>query len=400
MGPETRAQSSLREAWRALWLSRVVVWVAGVGGFLIWGNSARAPGFDPEHLTTPYGSLGNALVSPAARWDATWYLSIARDGYDNGPKDAFFPLYPFLARVAGTVVFSPVLGAILLSTGCFLAALVLLHQLTVLELGPQAAQWTVLALAFSPMSFFATAIYSESLFLLVSVGAVLAARRDRWCWAGLLGGLSAATRSAGILVLVALGLLALSQRARARDIAWLLLVPAGLAAFLGGLELGGLDPGAPFHAQDVWFRSFAGPFVAVWDGAGAAWDGARQVLSGQTRRIYFPKAGGDPMAIGRQNLVLFAWVPLTAIALAGAARRLPLSYAAYTLAALALPLSYPVGPQPLMSFPRFVLVLFPLWMWLGDVLARHPRTRIPVLAVCGLGLAASTAQFATWHFVA
>ena len=46
-------------------------------------------------------------------------------------------------------------------------------------------------------------------------------------------------------------------------------------------------------------------------------------------------------------------------------RRLPAAYGAYVVAALALPLSYPVGPQPLMSLPRFVAVLFPLAIWLA-----------------------------------
>jgi hypothetical protein len=106
------------------------------------------------------------------------------------------------------------------------------------------------------------------------------------------------------------------------------------------------------------------------------------------------------MAIARINVGLFAWVPLVLIALIGVVRRLPAAYAAYVVASLAVPLSYPVVPQPLMSFPRFVLVAFPLWMWLGWLLSRHRRLRIPALVVSAILLAVSAAQFATWHFVA
>jgi hypothetical protein len=381
--------AALRDAWRATWASRLVVWGSGMVAVWIWGLSSRAEGFDPAGIT------GGVLFAPAARWDAVWYLAIARGGYDEPPSAAFFPLYPLLMRGLG----GSVLAAIVVSTVCFFAALVALHALTRLELGVDAARWTVLALAFSPMAFFFSAVYSESLFLALSVGAVLAARRDRWAWAGVLGALAAATRSTGVLVLVALVLLGWRE-ARPRQLAWLALVPVGLVAFPLWLGLTGHDWQAPFDAQQVWFREWAGPLGGVWDGAVAAWAGVRQLVSGSTTHLYFPIAGGDPFAIARINLALFAWVPLVAVALVGVLRRLPLAYAAYAVAALAVPLSYPVAPQPLMSLPRFVLVVFPLWMWLGSLLARHPRVRAPAMAAGAVMLAACTAQFATWHFVA
>jgi hypothetical protein len=380
---------ALRDAWTALWTSRVLVWAAGMGAVGIWGLSARGAGFDPT------GMAGGVWFAPAARWDGIWFLQIARFGYDDGPTAAFFPLYPLALKAVG----AGLVVAVLLTTLCFLLALVALHELTAIELGPEAARWTVLALAFSPMAFFFSAIYSESLFLALSVGAVLAARRDRWMWAGILGAGAAATRSTGVAVVLALVMLGWG-RASWRQLAWLVLVPLGLLAFPIGLQLAGLDPKAPFDAQGVWYREWAGPLGGVWDGAVAAWDGVRQLVAGADGRIYFPIAGGDPMAIARINVGLFAWVPLVVIALIGVLRRLPLAYAAYVVASLAVPLSYPVVPQPLMSFPRFVLVAFPLWMWFGWLLSRHPRVRIPALVLSAILLAVSVAQFATWHFVA
>mgnify|MGYP002622354613 CR=1 FL=1 len=384
--------AALREAWTALWTSRLLVWVAGVGAVWAWGLSSRAPGFDPAGLTD------GPLAAPAARWDAVWYLSIARDGYGDEASTAFFPLYPLLLRALG----GSVLAGTLLSCACLLVALAALRQLTALELGEEAARWAVLMLAFSPMAFFLSAVYSESLFLALTVGAVLAARRDRWAWAGALGMLAAATRSTGVLVLVALVAIAFAggRRPRARDLAWLALVPAGLAAFPAGLALAGMDWRAPFDAQGVWYREWAGPLGGVWDGAVAAWAGARQLVAGAGGRIYFPQAAGDPLAIARINVVLFLWLVPVAVALPGVLRRLPLAYGAYVAASLAVPLSYPAVPQPLMSLPRFVLVCFPLWMWLGWLLARHRRARAPALAASAILLAVSTAQFATWHFVA
>ena len=71
-----------------------------------------------------------------------------------------------------------------------------------------------------------------------------------------------------------------------------------------------------------------------------------------------------------------------------------------SIAALALPLSDPVSAQPLMSLPRFLLVLFPLTIWLAARLADRPRVRMPALALSALLMALFVAQFATWHWVA
>jgi hypothetical protein len=70
------------------------------------------------------------------------------------------------------------------------------------------------------------------------------------------------------------------------------------------------------------------------------------------------------------------------------------------LAALALPLSYPVSSQPLMSLPRFLVVLFPLGMWLAAWLAARPQMQKPAVAVSALLMVFFAAQFATWHWVA
>jgi hypothetical protein len=392
---------SLALAGGALLATRLVVWAAGMLSAGILGLSSRAPAFDPDSLTRGFGGFGDLLVAPAARWDSVWYLDIAGHGYRQGVSAAFFPLYPLAARVVGFCFGSSLVGGLVVSLAASIVALAALHRLALIELGDRAARATVALIACFPAALFLSAVYSESLFLALSVGAVLAARTDRWGWAGVLGGLAAMTRSAGVVLLVPLVLLwgSTSPR-RPRDAVWLVLVPAGLGLFCLHLKARGLDGLAPFHAQEVWFRHFAGPFAGAWDGAVAAFDGGRQLLSGARFPIYFTKAGGDPYLAAAHNLELFAALLAAVPALIGAFRRLPLAYGAYALAALALPLSWPVMPQPLMSLPRFELVLFPLFMWLGWWAARG-RHRLLVLGSVFLGLQAlATAEFATWHWFA
>ncbi len=254
-------------ALRAFWLSRVIVWAAGLGAVAVWGvHAAHRVAFDPTGVTQPFGAFEDLLVGPAARWDSVWFLTIADSGYGNGDRAAFFPLYPLLVKIGGVLCGSPLVAAIVISCAAFVVGLATLHRLAVIEVGPQAARWAVLSLALFPGSLWFSAACSESLFLMVSVGAVLAARQERWALAAGLGALGAATRSSGLLLVIPLGLLWLesyrARRARLGDGAWPALVPAGLAAFCRYLwRWTGRRPGAPFSAQDTWHRSLAGPWA-------------------------------------------------------------------------------------------------------------------------------------------
>ena len=392
-------------AFRAFLSSRALVYAVALFTSLRLGadGSANATRFGDESLTHPLGGFGDVLFSPLARWDSVWYLEIAHEGYDGGPDTAFFPLYPLLVRTL--VLPDPSEAALLVSAyvvslACFAGALWLLQRLVELELGRSVARATVWLVALFPAALFFGAPYSESLFLLVSVGAFYAARTGRWAWAGALAAAAAATRSAGIVLLVPLVLLWLdSQPRRARELAWLGLAPLGIGAYMLHLGVAHGDALAFIDAQEAWYREFAGPFVGVWDGTTAAWDGVRQLASGSRETVYFEPAGGDPFRVAAINLLLFTVLAFAAVAVVGAFRRLPRAYGAYALAALALPLSYPVGPQPLMSLPRFLAVLFPLFIWLALVSEERGRF-VQVATASAVGLGLFTTQFAAWEWIA
>ena len=440
--------AAVRDAARALIGSRALVWVAVCAVVLVFGYGPLRHAFNPPHTTQGFGWLGDLLAAPAARWDSSWYLVIAHYGYrpDLGhftaARDAFFPLYPLGIRGLSAVGIPAVLGGVLVSLAALALALYGIHRLTVLELvrarralsrrrAREVAQLAVLLTAFGPMAFFLSAVYSEALYLALSIGVFYAARTGRFAVASLLGALAAATRSAGLLLMlpvfilylygpredrpadfarlvprklaVSRGLLgALKPRYRVRrDALWFVLFPAGLAVFMVYLALGGGDPLAPLHAQQDWGRQFAGPIAGLWDAVSAAFQGARQLLSLQAHHAYFPVAPKDTPAIAAShNLVDFAFLLVAVPALIGVLRRLPFAYFAYVLAALALAISYPIVTEPLMSLPRFLLVLFPLTIAVAAWLSEHPRARMPALAFSAALMAVSAAQFATWHWVA
>src|SRR3954449_1096896 len=377
-----RGSEALRAAWRVFWPIRLAVLVLAFFAALSLGppgqgglGERNAGKFDEPALTAPIGGFGKLTLSPLARWDSVWYLRVADRGYpDGGAEAAFFPLYPVLARglgeLGGGSAGAVLIAAYLISLAALLAALAIFHRLVSLELGRRLASPALLLLALFPGALYFGAPYSESLFLLASVAAFYAARTGYWPWAGACLAAAAATRSAGILLVVPLAfLLAQNVRAGGRrgDGLWLLLGPAGLAAFALYLGLQQGDPFAFTHVQDFWYRHFAGPLVGAWDGLVAAVDGARQLLSGSRDTVYFTRAGGDPFGVAGMNLMLFGFLIFGLVACWGAFRRLPPAYGTWVAVALLLSLTFPVTPQPLMSMPRFLAVLFPIFMRLAIV---------------------------------
>jgi hypothetical protein len=278
---------AVRECWHALWRSRLLVWTAGVGVVLLFGFGPHRTAFNPPGLSSGFGWLGNLLAAPAARWDANWYLVIAHYGYHPGlgaytaSRDAFFPLYPLGIGALGALGVPAVAGGVVLSIGALALALYGLHRLTALELGEpgtrlpgrerDVTRLAVYVCALAPMAFFLSAVYSESLYLVLSIALFWSARQGRWGYVGVLGALAGATRSTGLVLALPAVMLYLygPRRDRVADFAragrarllpryrlrrealWLALLPAGAVAYGAYLGLAGGDPLAPFNVQQA-----------------------------------------------------------------------------------------------------------------------------------------------------
>jgi hypothetical protein len=390
----TARPAALPDSLLALVASRALVWTAGIIAFAVAGTrDPRVP-----HI----GAVGDALAAPITRWDSVHLEAIALHGYRHEDPTAFFPLYPLLARALGEVTGSLLLGGALISLGAFLVGLVVVHRLAELELGAAAARRTVWLLAFFPAALFFSAFYTESLFLALTAGAIYLARQGRFGWACALGGLASGTRNTGVLVAVPIALLYLygpradrprpesARRFRPRyalrpDALWILLVPAGLVAYSIYQWARFGDPLATWHVQTFWSRGFHGPFSAVWYALPKTWQASYELFTGSHDTFESPIA----------KLALFGSLALGVVALVGLFRRLPVAYGAYVLVALGPPLSSPWPAHPLMSFPRFLAVLFPIHMWLALHTA-PPRRFAVVFVASGAMLAVLSVKFATW----
>jgi Mannosyltransferase (PIG-V) len=392
-------RAAARDAWAAFWSSRAIVWAAGMAAILAFGwasdTSAR---LDPFFTTVPFiDNFANLLVAPAARFDSAWYLAIAQHGYEVGGRSAFFPVFPGLVRVGGELTGSPLIAGMAISSCCGLGGLYLLHRLVALDFGVERARTVVWLAAWFPGAMVMSAVYSESLFLLVSIGAIYAARLGRWPLAGGLGAVAAATRSGGVIVIVPLLILYLyANRRRRADLLWVLFgVPAGLAAYVLFLGLTTGDPLSVFTAQAEWGRSFV-PLGGIALGLWSALQGAFElIVPGIGRSSAAFAHGVPPEFVDIRDLVMLGFLAGGIWLCHEAARRLNPAYAAYAACGLALPLSVPAGGFPLMSLPRFQFVIFPLWIALG--LWAHERRRVrQVLWLFGALLAISSSLFAVW----
>jgi hypothetical protein len=363
-----------------LW-SRAAIWLAAIFSFL-WFEPNRHPNADRWDSPLLH-DLGYA-TDVWARWDSVFFLGIAEHGYDKASA-AFGPLYPGVVWVVGQIFFGHyVIAGIIVSLSAALGSFLLLHRIAEERLGADGARRAVLYLAVFPTALFLQAVYSESLFLVLALAAFVLAERRRFAAAGMIAGLAILTRIVGVALLPALGLMAWRDRDRTRSLARLALsLPiAAVYPLLLWQQLG--DPWAFAHAQDRWHRhfSYAGPLGGIWD-ALVRWT---------------PSGAGvnHAVAVNAEDLAfLLLLVPLIVVAW----RRFGAPYGLFAALSLAIPLSYPSSRWPLLSLPRFALVMFPCLLALA-ALGGRPRVHTAIVACSSLFLGVAVVQWALWQWVA
>src|SRR5437870_639409 len=389
----------LRTALEVFLWSRAAIWLTTLLAYAVFEAQYAQPLHPPARSPEPPQDVGWG-VDIWARWDGGWFTHVARDGYtDPKTTTAFFPAYPLLVRALGWVLGGhDVLAGVIVSLLAAAAAFVLLHELARGLAGEEAARRTVLYLAVFPTALFLGAVYSESLYLLLTVAAFLAAVRERFALAGVAAGLAILTRPTGVMLLPALALLA--WPARPRTAAYIRLAIAVPIASAWPLWLWATF-GHPLQflgaERNAWHRhlSDAGPFGGAWEGIVAGWNGIVQFVAGGNR---FPGADDALQAAGI-NLEAFAAAVFIVVLGVVAWRRLGAAYGVFVLASVALPLSSPASNFPLLSMPRFVLGVFPVFVALGAVI-RSARANAIVLSVFAMLLGLDLARWVEWQFVA
>ena len=326
-----------------------------------------------------------------ARYDSGWYYDIARNGYryvEGGRSNlAFFPVYPLLMRHVGRLfgrrAFDYYLAGIIVSWLAFVAAMPILHRLGSLDLSAAEADRAVVYAAIYPFAFFYGVVYSESLFLMLTLSAFYGFRTRRWALGGLAGMLATATRANGIMMWPALAWIAWrasrdEPAPRWRPALALLIAPAGFGIYgwyvyrLSGswlewfesIKRWGYQLGTnQFSLYAGFFRAMVShPFASLAGGGMAPYD----LLNGAA-------------AVCAVIAIPFVW------------RRFGGPYALFMIANL----YGPISAGQFEGLGRYSAVLFPLFLWLGTL--RSPATQQVLVASFGMFYAFCFALWLTLH---
>lgn len=229
--------------------------------------------------------------------DAPHYQYLAEDWYatagDSINLIVFYPLYPLLVKGFSLLTLGNALVAgVVLSNLCWGLAAVAMRRLAGRFYGGVAARCATLSMLLFPFSFFAIGMFTESLFLLLTILTLDAIATKRFTKAGIFGCLAALCRTQGVLLILAAvyaflqayrGKQALKEWRKALPLA---LVPLGYLIYLGLNWCYCGDPLTFLYYQSIepWYQQ------ADWIGNNLAqqW-GMAMGYPGLAPYIYFPQ---------------------------------------------------------------------------------------------------------------
>lgn len=185
--------------WRLLLFLPVIV------GVLILPLGSSVPFFEINYFHKIPEILDHAFIKAWANFDGVHYINIASKGYVN--EGRFFPLLSIIIYILsiGNIYFPlTFLVALILPNTIFFAALFVFYKLLRLDYSENSAFDAIKVLLFYPLSFFFVSVYTEGLFLLLSVSCFYLIRKRLWWRASIVAMFLAATRFVGIFIIPAL----------------------------------------------------------------------------------------------------------------------------------------------------------------------------------------------------
>ena len=351
-----------------------------------------------------------------SHWDGEHYAALAAGGYLQPPDNvspAFFPLYPLLMRSFAELFGGPLsLGAlslwgVIISLAALPLALYFIYHIALAHYGEQTATTAVLVLCFFPTTFFFNAVYTESLFLALSAGSLWAVRVRRDFLLGCaLAAFASATRNVGVFLVVPLayewlrGGVGREEEGLgwAKAVGCLALAPSGLGAYAAYLWVRSGDLFLFYSAQSYWNRSPTRLSTLATDIPVEAYESVMAFLGPRppANSVLEGLMGRLNVATDAYNLLFLLFA--VALLLLGL-RVLPFSLSAYAFLLIVPAVFFGKPETPLMAFPRYVLVAFPLFIALA-VLLKNRRLLGGWLILSAAASLVLCAEFVSWRFVA
>lgn len=287
-------------------------------------------------------------------WDTAWYLDIAQNGYSTIQNQvhqtniAFFPLYPLIMRYLGSIIGNSYIAGLIVSNFCLIVSCIYLYRLVNLDYDEDTSVRSIKYLLLFPVSFILSGVFTESLYLALTLICFYYARTGKWYLVGITGFFLSLTRSTGVLIVLPLlyeGLMPLlkdnkslknlkSSWHQILPLFYLSLIPLGTILFMiFNYYLTG-DFMAFAHAQVMWQRHLGNPLAIL--------------IMGYHGDIYTAfEAAFATIAIF--IVILFY-------------RKIRFSYWIFFMYSIFVPLSTGIW-----SMPRFILVIFPIYILFANI---------------------------------
>ena len=358
--------------------------------FIIWrvflyGIAALTQASFPFSPQFPYSDI-YMIPSGLPEWVWAWanfdgvhYLTIAQHGYMAQFTQVFFPLFPLLLRLLGSLTgdrFLIITG----QTISFLSmalALVFLRKLLIFDYKPSVVFRTIIILLLFPTSFFFAAIYTESLFLLLVILTFYFARKRNWWLCAVTGALASATRITGILLLPTLFIEFINSRPFGKNMRDALvqkiiffiktplvyIMPLGFIIYAFYLQKNYGDWLYFWHAQPAFGAERSAGIILPPQ---VIWRYLKILLT-----VPFSSNGFFPAV-----LEFTAFCGAVLLMIIGHKQRIRLSYLVFGWSIILVP-SF---TGTLSSMPRYILLAFPLYLVLGILL----RRKLWFLIVCSI----------------
>lgn len=328
---------------------------------------------------------------PWANFDGVHYLSIADHGYFQY-EQAFFPAFPLLIRFFSEVfLHNYLLTALIIVYVSLFIWIFLLYKFVSLSFNENTTRWTILFYLFFPTAFFFGAIYTESLFLCLVLGCLLAIKKHKWFLGSILAGLAGGTKLIGVFLLIPLiyeyiryyGKDVFSIKFFLKGLLISLVGVSGLLAYMGYLWRFYQDPLFFIHAQPAFGANRTGGSIILLP----------QVIYRYVKiflTVPFTNYDFWISILEMISLLLF----LVILYLCYRKKKVQLSYLLFAAASI-------IGPTltgTLSSLPRYVLVSFPVFIYFGSL--KNDLLKYTLFGIFSILLFILTAYFLQGYFIA
>jgi hypothetical protein len=321
------------------------------------------------------------IVNTFCQWDCGWYTSVWAEGYYLQPNAqpvsatanwAFFPFFPYLARLLGELLgYANLTIAYWINNIAFFISVLLLYNYGKSLFNREIGFLAAIILLFFPMSLYFSVPYTESLFFLFCILFFWWARKGSWLLAGMAGTLAAATRNLGVFLVFPMLVFIIQNIKHSQLINFenkalaallgLLIIPLGLFAYMTFLYFHVGDAYAFSNIQFAWGRVISATFYeTIYGSLKQPWDS-----------IYF--------------LHTFGGLLLLAICLLGLKNKL-LPEALFMVITILIPMM----TSSVQGLPRYASCNIALYLILAVLLTNRVQLKIVLMPVFGLGLALVT----------